>query len=453
MTDRNSLLKSAQKHLASGKIHQAIEEYLKLLKENPRDFDLMTQIGDLYYKANHFTHAFEYFEKAANYYLTKGFTAKGIALYRRMIKLRPNDPEIPIRLAELYYRSGQSAEGRNELQQAIDRHLQSGDRAGTVSLMNALLEMEPENPVHQWAQARIFEKLEMNSQAAAVYLRIGTVMAKKGSWKESRSLLEKAHSLSPRNITVVWELLRVVVEIHQSEPGADVERFVDTVLSEDGILALATESLSPGQFEQMHELLDRAIAAAPGKVLLRVLKGELRWKQGNVDAAFCEFLRATEDTIQHGDPDHGISLCNRMTQMDCSFCPAWEKLVELHTHRKDQENLLSSYSSLADAYISRTRYAEAGKCLDMLIEMDPHNSSYREKREFVCSLDLQSPGDPELDIFSSDYVGVIEIPTDKLKFALNPQSTIDPELDIFDSDYVGVIEVPTGNLNLQASAH
>ncbi len=50
--DKSKILKSAEKFVASGKTNNAIDEYLKILKENPKDWILMIQIGDLDLKIN-----------------------------------------------------------------------------------------------------------------------------------------------------------------------------------------------------------------------------------------------------------------------------------------------------------------------------------------------------------------------------------------------------------------
>src|SRR3990172_9971145 len=104
--DKSKVLKSAEKFVAAGKISQAIEEYQKILKENPKEWNLMIQIGDLLLKTSKASEAIESFQKVADHYHSDGFFLKAIAIYKRINKLDPNLTEICMKLADLYLKQG-----------------------------------------------------------------------------------------------------------------------------------------------------------------------------------------------------------------------------------------------------------------------------------------------------------------------------------------------------------
>ena len=87
--DKAKTVKSAEKYLAAGKVAQAIDEYQKILKENPKDWNLMIQMGDLNLKINKTTEAVQLFTKVADHYYVDGFFLKAIAIYKRVNKLDP----------------------------------------------------------------------------------------------------------------------------------------------------------------------------------------------------------------------------------------------------------------------------------------------------------------------------------------------------------------------------
>src|SRR5207248_10202680 len=96
--DKAKIRKSAEKYLASGKVPQAIEEYLKILKEDPKDWNLMIQMGDLYLKITKNSDAVGMFQKVADHYYADGFFLKAIAIYKRINKLDPALTDICIKL-------------------------------------------------------------------------------------------------------------------------------------------------------------------------------------------------------------------------------------------------------------------------------------------------------------------------------------------------------------------
>src|SRR5215470_16242643 len=95
--EKSKILKNAEKFVAAGKISQAIDEYLKILKENSKDWNLMIQIGDLMLKVNRTDEAIELFQKVADHYYDDGFHLKAIAIYKRINKLNPSLTDICMR--------------------------------------------------------------------------------------------------------------------------------------------------------------------------------------------------------------------------------------------------------------------------------------------------------------------------------------------------------------------
>jgi len=111
--EKSKILKNAERFIASGKISQAIDEYLKILKENPKDWNLIIQIGDLMLKVNRTDEAIESFQRVADYYYEDGFFLKAIAIYKRINKLNPGLTEICIRLADLYLKQGLTMDAKS----------------------------------------------------------------------------------------------------------------------------------------------------------------------------------------------------------------------------------------------------------------------------------------------------------------------------------------------------
>src|ERR1041385_878200 len=101
-SDKSRILKSAEKFVATGKTAQAIDEYLKVLKENPKEWNVMIQVGDLYLKINKTAEAVDHFQRVADHYFSDGFFLKAIAIYKRINKLDPSLTDICIKLADLY---------------------------------------------------------------------------------------------------------------------------------------------------------------------------------------------------------------------------------------------------------------------------------------------------------------------------------------------------------------
>src|SRR5689334_10835310 len=104
--NKAKVLASAEKYVQQGKLQNAISEYEKITKEDPKDQTVLNTIGDLYAREGQNDRAAHYFKKVGDQYAQSGFTVKAIAIYKKLAKLQPHEPETATKLAELYAQQG-----------------------------------------------------------------------------------------------------------------------------------------------------------------------------------------------------------------------------------------------------------------------------------------------------------------------------------------------------------
>src|ERR1041385_7536799 len=96
------VLAQAEKFVQQGKLQNAISEYEKVVKEDPKDLTVLNTIGDLYARVGNNDKAAGYFRRVGDIYANEGFTVKAIAVNKKIAKLNPNANDCLLRLAELY---------------------------------------------------------------------------------------------------------------------------------------------------------------------------------------------------------------------------------------------------------------------------------------------------------------------------------------------------------------
>src|SRR5512135_1829970 len=100
--NKTKVLASAERYVQQGKLQNAIADYEKIAKEDPKDITVLNTIGDLYARLGQVDSAVTYFKKVGDYYATEGFTVKAIAMYKKLTKLNPTAIECVQKLADLY---------------------------------------------------------------------------------------------------------------------------------------------------------------------------------------------------------------------------------------------------------------------------------------------------------------------------------------------------------------
>src|SRR5271155_4143664 len=99
--NKQKVLSAAEKFVQQGKLQNAIAEYEKVLKADPKDLTVMNTVGDLYSRLGDNDKAVECFKNVGDAYATQGFTVKAIAMYKKLTKSKQS-LENTLRLAELY---------------------------------------------------------------------------------------------------------------------------------------------------------------------------------------------------------------------------------------------------------------------------------------------------------------------------------------------------------------
>src|SRR5215813_631834 len=157
--NKAKVLASAEKFVQQGKLQNAIAEYEKIIKEDPKDLTVLNTIGDLYARVGQNEKAGHYFKKVGDIYSGEGFTVKAIAMYKKLTKLTPNNQEAVLKLAELFTQQGLYNDAKGQYVILADQSLKSSDMDSAARSFQKILELDPENTAMQSKLADTYMKL------------------------------------------------------------------------------------------------------------------------------------------------------------------------------------------------------------------------------------------------------------------------------------------------------
>lgn len=104
--DRRKVLESAQKFLKKGQVRKAISDYEKLVADDPRNIRIQTKLADLYVRNNDINRAVDTYIQLARQYEDEDLNSRAIALYKKVLTLRPNMIDTHYWLADVYKKEG-----------------------------------------------------------------------------------------------------------------------------------------------------------------------------------------------------------------------------------------------------------------------------------------------------------------------------------------------------------
>ncbi len=143
--DREGALKSAEKALKQGRIDAAIAEYVKVVEAQPRDWNSANALGDLYVRANQLDKGLTQYTRIADHLATEGFYPKAAALYKKILKLKPDDEYALMQSADLATKQGTLADAKKLLQTVAELRNKRGDKKGAAEISIRLGMLDPED--------------------------------------------------------------------------------------------------------------------------------------------------------------------------------------------------------------------------------------------------------------------------------------------------------------------
>jgi tetratricopeptide (TPR) repeat protein len=193
--DRSKIQKEATRLLTAGKVERAIDEYQKLVEDNPKDYNTQNQIGDLCIQIGRVKEGVEIHKRLGSAYERDGFHARAAAIFQKVVRNAADDIEAAQRLADLYRQM-------NKVGDAVKVHLQVAEHFQKKGLIkraleefNKVVDLEPKNLKMKVKLADLYNKEGIKDKAAGIYLDVAESLAMEQMHGEANQILERAKSM------------------------------------------------------------------------------------------------------------------------------------------------------------------------------------------------------------------------------------------------------------------
>src|SRR4029079_19236591 len=109
----------------------------------PRDWNTRNTLGDLYVRANRLDEAVAQYQQIADHLFNEGFYPKASALYKKILKIKPDEESVQVQLAEISAKQGLLADAKGYFVAIAARRRARGDRAGADAITVRLGSLDP----------------------------------------------------------------------------------------------------------------------------------------------------------------------------------------------------------------------------------------------------------------------------------------------------------------------
>ncbi|HZU31144.1 MAG TPA: tetratricopeptide repeat protein [Candidatus Angelobacter sp.] len=367
------VLAQAEKFVQQGKLQNAISEYEKVIKEDPKDLTVLNTIGDLYARVGNNDQASYYFKKVGDQYAQNGFAVKAIAIYKKLTKLGSYNADNTIKLAELYSQQGLFNDARVHYMQVADQLLKSGDNTQAARIFQKILELDPENAHTQAKLADLYQKLGKKDEARNIYYSAAESLYARGSYAAAEESLDRVLALDPTNTGAL--MLRGLIAVDAGDSQAAVtylQQVSDLDSRPDGLRALLRAKLHTGNAEGVEAVADKLLklhnditgitTVAQWYVTNNHVESALRLYENYADKLFAGNAAAMQETLS--------PLTNRVKDNPAALATLQRLMQGTGDHAQSAEVM----ELQAHAAAKKGNYAEARDLYKKLSELEPENA-------------------------------------------------------------------------------
>ena len=389
--DRDETLKKAEKLLRTGRLDAAIVEYAKVVEDQPGDWNTTNTLGDLYVRAGQPAKAAEQYSRIAEHFMVEGFYPKAAALYKKLLKLNPEDERSQLNLAEISQKQGLLADAKAHFNAIAARRRNRGDKAGAAEIVVRLGSLDPSDFDARTTAAKTLIEMGDEEGAAARFRSIYDDLLEKGRDREALEALREAVRLNPYDRDGRVTLAKAAVAAGDVE-GARSYLDRETAGSDPALLtALLEIELKSGQFDQARELLPELLALGPDE---RQKIVDLGWStaETNPDAAYVLIDAAVDSFAAGREYADASTILQEFVARVPNQIPALHKLIELCVDGGLEATMYEAQAHLTDAYLNSGQAAEARVIAEDLVAREPWERVHIDRfRRALVMLKVSDP--------------------------------------------------------------
>ena len=381
--NKQKVLSAAEKFVQQGKLPNAIAEYEKILKADPKDLTVSNTVGDLYARLGEIDKAIECFKSVGDAYATQGFTVKAIAMYKKLTKLKPALDGV-LRLAELYTQQGLFNDARAQYLQVAEEFLRAGELEQAVRIFQKTLEMDPENTAMRMKLAEVYIRLGKKTEAWEIFAAAAESLRARGSLGPAQDILKRMLTLDPGNSNAM--MLRGRIAFESGDVAGAIKnlgKVADLDSNPEGLRTLLQAYLQSGALAEAGTLAAKLVTVHNDTGAL-IGYADALLAAGRFEDAL-EVYRKYSDRLLASDSAKVMESLHSIIGHVRESTAALEVVLELLQKAGENTHVTEVYELLAHAYVQAGELDKARDYYLKLTQLEPQNQLHANNYQQVAA--------------------------------------------------------------------
>jgi len=372
-------LERAEKAIAKGKPDLALEEYLEVLHEDPKNDKVREAAADLYVTLNRPADAAALLSPFFDRLASIGDVARSIIVFKKIARLGTPALEQWARFGQLVEKSNRR-EALEAYEVALSGLTQSGRRQEARGVLERIVALEPTEQNYR-REGDLALELGDHKAASAAFFQAGHIARQAGH--DGTLWFQQAYAADPENLPAALAFGRVVLDRGDAARAiAILERFASIAASNLELGEIYGRALvAAGRPKEAEPFIWTLYQRDPSQVahVEQLLRAFLK-NQANASALALtrkweaaehklgrrrEFAKILKDVADH-------------FQLDLEFL---EYLVQVFNNASREHDYCTTLLKLFDLYYAARNYVKAGDALDRAAEVDPYEPGHQQRLE------------------------------------------------------------------------
>jgi len=353
--DRSTILQNAQLFASRGQFDAAIAEWKKLTAESPTDGSIYNTIGDLHLKRNASSEAIAAYLQAASAFRAEGAPVKAIAAYKKILKVDPKRYEVYRHLGDLNAERGLLSSAVTDYLTLGKFYLKEGKTREALEIYRTIANQDPTNFDARQRVAELCLQQNLHDEAIQVYLQLGRERSAQQRRDEARDAYLAVLRIDPGN-PEAEQFIRMLSEAppdSQRSAPSDSARGPATTKGQDSpnLLAEAARRMNEGQYAGAEAILTQLLSQEPGNPEVCQLLAKLHLKRGDLAVALNEYRFLAGAAMRAQDYELAESLIGEYLIVDPACVALLELRGEIHEKKGNGEAAAIQYGKALDVLL------------------------------------------------------------------------------------------------------
>ena len=379
--EKAKVIKAAEKFLAQGKISAAIKEYRQIIKHDDDDLTTLNMLGDLLARAGEKEEAATCFLRIAEHFREKEFRLKAIAMYRKIDKLKPNDPAIAKELGDLYSAQGLIADARTQYLVVADAYTRAGQNKNTLKVLHKIADLDPQNTDIRLKLAEGYLKEQMLLEAARAFNEAATRLLDNSHFEKALGAYTKALELRPNDRVALKGLVSAHTALGTADDAAELlEKAVADTPDDPDLISMLAQAYIDAEDAAGAERATALLMKEDASEYRRYIEVARVYLKLGEESESARILSGIIEPMLAGREENDLlELVNELLARNPEHVPSLRLLTRIHWWQRDMEKLRGTLERLAEAAEAAGLAEEERYALTQLVRLAPEEQHFLDR--------------------------------------------------------------------------